>query len=190
MGNIGTADVNAREREWLDSTLGVDEELRLLVRPRSEAEPGQFTWERVMGGIWLVVCLGITLGLMEDDARAGLLMLPAWLVGLGTLCRPCLWRFKRQRMLYAITARRVLCRQPRLLCFHRTYSFPLCENMIQEVGVLPGGYGNIVLGYDWAEYNGAREERVAKQLGLIDIPQVKRVQAVLEEAINQLQERK
>ena len=190
MNNIGTADANAREREWLCGILGVDEELRLLVRPRAAAEPGQFTWERVMGAIWLVICLGFTVGLMEEDARAGLLMLPAWLVGLGTLCWPWLWRLKRQRTLYAITTSRVLSREPRLLFGIRTRSFPLCENMIQEVGVLPGGYGNIVLGYDWAEYNGAREERVAKQLGLIDIPQVKRVQAVLEEAINQLQERK
>ena len=48
---------------------------------------------------------------------------------------------------------------------------------------MPGGYGNLVFDYVWDEWNGASEERVAKQVGFIDIPQVKRVQAVLESAI-------
>lgn len=183
MNNIGTADANAREREWLCGILGVDEELRLLVRPRAAAEPGQFTWERVMGGIWLVICLGFTVGLMEDDARAGLLLLPAWLVGILMLCRPLLRRWFRRRTLYVITDRRVLLREPGRFSVSRTAAYPLHAGMVLEVGVKPGGYGNLVFDYARDEMNGAREERVAKQVGFIDVPQVKRVQAVLESAI-------
>lgn len=176
-------ELTSRERAWLAQAVGVDEELRLLLHPRSEPQPGQFLWERVMGCVWLLICMGLTVGFMQDDARAGLLMLPAWAVGIGTLCWPRLWRLRRQRTLYAITARRVLLLEPVVVFFSRTRAFPLHADMVQEVGVLPGGYGNIVFSYAYSEMNGAREERVAKQVGFMDIPQVKRVQAVLETAI-------
>ena len=177
-------ELSERERSWLEQRVGADEELLLLVRPRTEPQPGQFAWERGMSCVWLFVCLGITISLMQGDARAGILMLPAWLVGIGTLCWPSIWRLRRKRTLYVITEHRVLLLEPVLVFFSRTRMYPLRADMVQEVGVLPGGYGHIVFAYAWDEMNGAREERVAKQVGFIDIPQVKRVQAVLEAAIN------
>ncbi len=183
METLRDIELTARERAWLGQVVGIDEELHLLLRPRTESHPGQFTREWVMGCVWLLICLGLTMGFMQEDARAGILMLPAWAVGIGTLCWPYMWRVRRQRTLYVITARRVLILEPVVVFFSRTRSFPLREDMVQEVGVLPGGYGNIVFSYAWSEMNGSREERVARQVGFIDIPQVKKVQAVLESAI-------
>ncbi len=178
------------EREWLAQQLGADEEVRLMLRPRTEAEPGDFTFERVVGSLWLLICLGVTVGMMENDARGGLLMLPLYLVGFYTLLSSQIWEWTRRRTLYVISARRVLVREPKWLLFYRTRAYALREGMIQEVGVLPDGYGNIVFDYGRDELNGAREERVAKLLGLIDIPRVKYVQTVLEEIVKREGERR
>ena len=62
-------------------------------------------------------------------------------------------------------------------------SFPLQSGMVQEVACKPGGYGNLVFAYTRDERNGAREERVARQVGFIDIPQVRHVQTILRETI-------
>lgn len=183
---VNDIELTERERGWLAQAVAPDEVVHLLLRPRTEPQPGQFTWERIFGSVWLLLCLGMTVGLMEGpDPRAGLLSLPVWLAGIGTLCWPRLWRLLRQRTLYVLTARRVVLREPVAVFFSRTRVFKLHAEMIQEVGVLPGGYGNIVLGYAWDERNGAREERVARQVGLMDIPRVKYVQSVLELAIEE-----
>ena len=183
---VNDIELTEQERAWLAQAVAPDEVVRLLLRPRTEPQPGQFTWERIFGGVWLMLCLGLTIHLVgSGDPRAGLLSLPAWLSGIGTLCWPRLWRLLRQRTLYVLTARRVVLREPVAVFFSRTRVFPLHADMVQEVGVLPGGYGNIVLGYAWDERNGAREERVARQVGLIDIPRVKYVQSVLEQAIEE-----
>ncbi|MDO5471461.1 MAG: hypothetical protein Q4F38_09200 [Akkermansia sp.] len=183
MQNIGDTELTASERAWLEQVLGADELLHLVVKPRAEAESGEGLPERMMGGVWLFICLGVTVGVMEDDARAGLLLLPAWLVGILMLCRPLLRRWFRRRTLYVITDHRVLLREPGRFSVSRTAAYPLHAGMVLEVGVKPGGYGNLVFDYARDEMNGAREERVAKQVGFIDVPQVKRVQAVLESAI-------
>lgn len=184
IGHSEDITLSEKEREWLAQQLGADEEVRLMLRPRTELEPGAFTFERVVGCVWLLICLGATVGMMENDARGGLLMLPWWLIGFFAVFRLQLTEWDRRRTLYVISARRVLVREPKWLLFYRTRAYALREGMIQEVGVLPDGYGNIVFDYGRDEYNdGAREERVAKQFGLIDIPQVKYVQAVLEETV-------
>ena len=190
IGHSEDITLSESEREWLAQQLGADEEVRLMLRPRTEAEPGDFTFERVVGSLWLLICLGVTVGMMENDARGGLLMLPLYLVGFYTLLSSQIWEWARRRTLYVISACRVLVREPKWLLFYRTRAYALREGMIQEVGVLPDGYGNIVFDYGREELNGAREERVAKLLGLIDIPRVKYVQAVLEEIVKREGERR
>ena len=191
IGHSEDITLSESEREWLAQQLGADEVVRLMLRPRTEAEPGDFTFERMVGCVWLLICLGATVGMMENDARGGLLMLPLYLVGFYTLLSSQIWEWVRRRTLYVISARRVLVREPKWLLSYRTRAYELREGMIQEVGVLPDGYGNIVFDYGRDEYNdGAREERVAKLLGLIDIPRVKYVQTVLEEIVKREGERR
>lgn len=188
MPDTFATELRSDERMWLDQELSAGEELRLLVRPRSEAERVAFNVEHVLSGIFLLVCLGVTWGIAEDNPQACVLMLPAWLAGIAGVCRPWLWSWRRKRTLYVLTSRRVLLREVSRTFRVRCHSYPLQAGMVQEVGVLPGGYGHIVFDYAWDELNGAREERVARQVGFVDIPQVKRVQALLERAIAENEE--
>lgn len=178
------------ERTWLNQALAAGEELRLLVRPRSEPELVAFNIEHVLSGIFLLVCLGITVSMAMENPLSCVLMLPAWLVGTAGVCWPWLWSWRRRRTLYVLTSRRVLLREVSRTFRVRCHSYPLQAGMVQEVGVLPGGYGHIVFDYAWDEMNGAREERVTRQVGFVDIPQVKRVQALLERAIAENEEKR
>ncbi|MDO5473307.1 MAG: hypothetical protein Q4F35_08220 [Akkermansia sp.] len=185
--------IGARERERLEQTLGADEELRLLLRPRPEPDPNdgvtERRLERVISWIFLLMCLGITVKMAQVNPLSCILMLPAWAAGALGLCLPRLRRRRRLNTLYVITDRRVLMWEPNRCMITRFRSYPLRGGMVQEVGCKPGGYGNLVFAYAWDEMNGAREERVARQLGFIDIPQVKYVQAVLEKAIAEYEQK-
>lgn len=176
-------ELSAGERQRLEDTLGADERLLLAVKPRSDVEDERSTVERIVGTFFLVICLGVTIGLAEENPMACILILPAWISGLLGFFLPNIRRKRRRLTLYAITDRRVLIWEPNRCLVLRLHSIPLRADMIQEVACLPAGYGNLVFAYARDEWNGAREERVAKQVGFIDIPQVKRVQTVLESAI-------
>lgn len=176
-------ELSAGERRRLDDTLGADERLLLAVKPRPDVEDERSAVERIVSVVFLVICLGVTIGLAEENPMACILMLPAWISGLLGFFLPNIRRKRRRLTLYAITDRRVLLWEPNRCMVLRLRSIPLRADMIQEVACLPAGYGNLVFDYSWDEWNGAREERVAKQVGFIDIPQVKRVQTVLESAI-------
>ena len=180
---MSNTELSAGERRRLEDTLGVDERMLLAVKPRADVEDERSTVERIISVVFLVICLGLTIGMAEAYSMACILTLPAWISGLLGFFLPNIRRKRRRLTLYAITDRRVLLWEPNRCMMSRLRSIPLRADMIQEVACMPGGYGNLVFDYVWDEWNGAREERVAKQVGFIDIPQVKRVQAVLESAI-------
>ena len=171
------------ERHRLEQELGADEQLRLLLRPRPEPEEEVNMPERWISIIFLLVCLVVTIGMAEENPLSCVLMLPAWLAGLFAFRLPWLRRRCRLRTLYVITDRRVLLWEPKFYLMVRLRSFPLQSGMVQEVACKPGGYGNLVFAYTRDERNGAREERVARQVGFIDIPQVRHVQTILRETI-------
>jgi hypothetical protein len=180
---MSNTELSAGERRRLDDTLGADERLLLAVKPRADVEDERSTVERIISVVFLVICLGLTIGMAEAYSMACILTLPAWISGLLGFFLPNIRRKRRRLTLYAITDRRVLLWEPNRCMMSRLRSIPLRADMIQEVACMPGGYGNLVFDYVWDEWNGASEERVAKQVGFIDIPQVKRVQSVLESAI-------
>jgi hypothetical protein len=180
---MSNTELSAGERRRLDDTLGADERLLLAVKPRADVEDERSTVERIISVVFLVICLGLTIGMAEAYSMACILTLPAWISGLLGFFLPNIRRKRRRLTLYAITDRRVLLWEPNRCIMLRLRSIPLRADMIQEVACMPGGYGNLVFDYVWDEWNGASEERVAKQVGFIDIPQVKRVQSVLESAI-------
>ena len=180
---MSNTELSAGERRRLEDTLGVDERLLLAVKPRADVEDERSTVERIISVVFLVICLGLTIGMAEAYSMACILTLPAWISGLLGFFLPNIRRKRRRLTLYAITDRRVLLWDPNRCMMLRLRSIPLRADMIQEVACMPAGYGNLVFDYVWDEWNGAREERVAKQVGFIDIPQVKRVQSVLESAI-------
>ena len=180
---MSNTELSAGERRRLEDTLGVDERMLLAVKPRADVEDERSTVERIISVVFLVICLGLTIGMAEAYSMACILTLPAWISGLLGFFLPNIRRKRRRLTLYAITDRRVLLWEPNRCMMLRLRSIPLRADMIQEVACMPGGYGNLVFDYVWDEWNGASEERVAKQVGFIDIPQVKRVQSVLESAI-------
>jgi hypothetical protein len=180
---MSNTELSAGERRRLDDTLGADERLLMAVKPRADVEDERSTVERIISVVFLVICLGLTIGMAEAYSMACILTLPAWISGLLGFFLPNIRRKRRRLTLYAITDRRVLLWEPNRCMMSRLRSIPLRADMIQEVACMPGGYGNLVFDYARDEWNGASEERVAKQVGFIDIPQVKRVQSVLESAI-------
>lgn len=160
-----------------------DEQLVLAIKPRAGVD-GRSDWLR-----WIVVVLAsiILVGLMLQQARAHplapLLTLPFWGILLWVASKP--WRKYRcrRRTLYLLTNRRAIVLQGRLFG-HRHHIFPLHRDMIDAVAVRGDGSGNIVFVTQntWT----LRNEHIVddiRQIGFMDIDNVKVVQKILENQI-------
>ena len=160
-----------------------DEQLVLAIKPRAEHD-WRSDWLR-----WIVVVLAsvILVGLMLQQGRAHplapLLTLPFWGILLWVASEP--WRKWRctRRTLYLLTNRRAIVLQGRLTG-HRLHAFALQRDMIDAVAVRGDGSGNIVFVTQntWT----LRNEKIVddiRQIGFMDIDNVKVVQKILENQI-------
>ena len=160
-----------------------DERLVLAIKPRAGFD-GSSVWLR-----WIAVALvsAILVVLMLGQSRAHplapLLTLPFWGILLWVASEP--WRKCRcaRRTLYLLTNRRAIVLQGRLFG-HRLHVFPLQRDMIDAVAVRSDGSGNIVFVTQntWT----LRNEHIVddiRQIGFMDIDNVKVVQKILENQI-------
>ncbi len=160
-----------------------DEQLVLVIKPRAVLD-----WRCDLLR-WIVVALAsvILVGLMLQQGQAHplapLLTLPFWTLLLWVVSKP--WRKYRcaRRTLYLLTNRRAIVLQGRLFG-HRRHLFPLQRGMIDAVAVRGDGSGNIVFVTQntWT----LRNEHIVddiRQIGFMDIDNVKTVQQILENQI-------
>ena len=172
------ADISAARK-----VLQEDEQLVLVIKPRAELD-WHSDWFR-----WIVVVLAsvILVGMALEKARvyplAPLLTLPFWGILLWVASEP--WRKYRcaRRTLYLLTNRRAIVLQGRLFG-HRSHLFTLQRGMIDAVAVRGDGSGNIVFVTlnTWR----LRNEHIVddiRQIGFMDIDNVKTVQQILENQI-------
>lgn len=160
-----------------------DEQLVLAIKPRAELD-WRSDWLR-----WIAVVLAsiILVGLMLQSEQAHplapLLTLPFWALLLWVSSEPWRkWRCSR-RTLYLLTDRRAIVLEGRVLGYRR-HVFPLQRDMIDVVAVRGDGSGNIVFVTQntWT----LRNKRIVddiRQIGFMDIENVKVVQKILENTI-------
>ena len=160
-----------RERNIIDRTLGINEQLLLVTRPDSSILK-----------VELCIHFGIAaLILMTSEAEP--FLLPFILL----LCfLPWFRKCYKRRTLYLVTDRRCIILTPRLLLGMKCKSYPLEPTRIKEYEVFSGGIGNIVFDYN----NGVRgatshdDDRIPE--GFLDLPQCKRVVTLIRKQIKKL----
>ena len=160
-----------RERNIIDRTLGMNEQLLLVTRPDSSILK-----------VELCIHFGIA-ALILISSEAEPLLLPFILL----LCLlPWFRKCYKRRTLYLVTDRRCIILTPRLLPGMNCKSYPLKPNRIKEHEVFSGGIGNIVFDYN----DGVREtsphddDRIPE--GFLDLPQCKRVVTLIRKQIKKL----
>ena len=160
-----------------------DEQLVLAIKPRAGVD-GRSDWLRwiVVGGVSIIL-VGLMLQQGQAHPLAPLLTLPFWAILLWVSSEP--WRKYRcrRRTLYLLTNRRAIVLQGRLTG-HSLHDFPLHRDMIDAVAVRGDGSGNIVFVTQntWT----LRNEKIVddiRQIGFMDIDNVKVVQKILENQI-------
>lgn len=152
-----------RERRVIDRTLGMDEQLVLVMRP----DPTILKAE-------LLIHFGIAaFALIVSEGE--LFVLPfAILFCVIPWFRKC---YKR-RTLYLVTDRRCIILTSRLLPGMDCKSYPLEPRLIKEYEIFSGGVGNIAFDYD---YSAPEDDRCP--LGFLDLPQCKRVVTLIRKQI-------
>ena len=163
-----------RERRVIDRTLGMDEQLVLVMRP----DPTILKAE-------LLIHFGIAaFALIVSEAE--LFVLPfAILLCVIPWFRKC---YKR-RTLYLVTDRRCIILTPRLLPGMDCKSYPLEPRLIKEYEIFSGGVGNIAFDYDYSapvDSCGSAPEDDRSPLGFLDLPQCKRVVTLIRKQIKKL----
>ena len=160
-----------RERNIIDRTLGLNEQLLLITRP----DPSILKVE-------LCIHFGIA-ALILISSEAEPFLLPFIIL----LCLiPWFRKRHKRRTLYLVTDRRCIILTPRLLPGMNCKSYPLKPNRIKEHEVFSGGIGNIVFDYN----DGVREtsphddDRIPE--GFLDLPQCKRVVTLIRKQIKKL----
>ena len=122
-----------RERNIIDRTLGMNEQLLLVTRP----DPSILKVE-------LCIHFGIAAFILISSEAEPLLLPFILLLCLLPWFRKC---YKR-RSLYLVSDRRCIILTPRLLLGMKCKSYPLEPNRIKEYEVFSGGIGNIVFDYN------------------------------------------
>lgn len=160
-----------RERNIIDRTLGMNEQLLLVTRPDSSILK-----------VELCIHFGIAaLILISSEAE------PFLLPFIFLLCLlPWFRKWNKRRTLYLVTDRRCIILAPRLLPSMKCKSYTLEPNRIKEYEVFSGGIGNIVFDYN----DGVRgatchdDDRIPE--GFLDLPQCKRVVTLIRKQIKKL----
>ncbi len=163
-----------RERRIIDRTLGMDEQLLLVMRP----DPTILSAERL-------ICFGMA-ALILIVSEGELFVLPFVLL----FCvLPWFRKCYKRRMLYLVSDRRCLILTPRLLPGMNCQSYPLEPGCIKEYEIFSGGIGNIVFEYDYSsthDSGGSDPEDDRRPVGFLDLPQCKRVVTFIRKQIKKL----
>lgn len=184
-------DLSLRDREWVESVLAVDEELRLVCKPQVRLWRWEYLPVALFAFVWISAVCAFTVSAvppaLEDvwDKPGHLLillfMLPFWLVSLCFILSPWRLRTVGARTMYLMTNRRALVLAPSLFLLHPTQKeYPLEGGLIREVREAADGSGDVVLDY---------EERHSKNgvyyvpVGFMHVPQVRRVEEVMRDVL-------
>lgn len=184
-------DLDVRDREWVESVLSVDEELRLVCKPQVRLWRWEYLPVALFAFVWISAVCAFTVSAvpraLEDvwDKPGHLLillfMLPFWLASVGFIL--CPWRLRTiaARSVYVLTNRRALVLAPSLFLLHPTQKeYPLEGGLIREVREAADGSGDVVLGYEERHSkNGVRYTPV----GFMHVPQVRRVEEVMRDVL-------
>ena len=176
--------LNARELTAARKVLREDEQLVLVLRPQVEVDGSLY---------WMAIAFLCMSALVVSLAHMGSEHPLSFLAGV-VLCVPggCMmanrWRkiYSRRHAFYMLTRQRAIVMEAAIRGY-RPCSYPLHEGMVESVAVRGDGTGNIVFGErkGWRiEYRRVLDD--VKQLGFMDIAQVKCVQQVLEQTIREL----
>ena len=160
-----------RERNIIDRTLGLNEQLLLVTRP----DPSILKVE-------LCIHFGIAaLILMTSEAEP--FLLPFILL----LCfLPWFRKCYKRRTLYLVTDLRCIILTPRLLLGMKCKSYPLEPNRIKEYEVFSGGIGNIVFDYNYGVRGATSHDDDRIPEGFLDLLQCKRVVTLIRKQIKKL----
>ena len=160
-----------RERNIIDRTLGMNEQLLLVTRPDSSILK-----------VELCIHFGIAaLILMTSEAEP--FLLPFILL----LCvLPWFRKCYKRRTLYLVSDRRCIILTPRLLLGMKCKSYPLEPNRIKEYEVFSGGIGNIVFDYNDGVRGATSHDDDRIPEGFLDLPQCKRVVTLIRKQIKKL----
>ena len=160
-----------RERNIIDRTLGMNEQLLLVTRP----DPSILKVE-------LCIHFGIA-ALILISSEAEPLLLPFILL----LCfLPWFRKCYKRRTLYLVSDRRCIILTPRLLLGMKCKSYPLEPNRIKEYEVFSGGIGNIVFDYNDGVRGATSHDDDRIPEGFLDLPQCKRVVTLIRKQIKKL----
>ena len=160
-----------RERNIIDRTLGLNEQLLLVTRP----DPSILKVE-------LCIHFGIA-ALILITSEAEPFLLPFIIL----LCIvPWFRKYYKRRTLYLVTNRRCIILTPRLLPGMKCESYPLEPNRIKEYEVFSGGIGNIVFDYNHGVQGPTPHDDDRIPEGFLDLPQCKRVVTLIRKQIKKL----
>lgn len=160
-----------RERNIIDRTLGMNEQLLLVTRPDSSILK-----------VELCIHFGIAAFILISS-EAEPFLLPFILL----LCfLPRFRKCYKRRTLYLVTDRRCIILTPRLLPGMKCKSYPLEPNRIKEYEVFSGGIGNIVFDYNDGVRGATSHDDDRIPEGFLDLPQCKRVVTLIRRQIKKL----
>ncbi len=160
-----------RERNIIDRTLGMNEQLVLVTRPDSSILK-----------VELCIHFGIAAFILISS-EANPFLLPFILL----LCfLPWFRKWNKRRTLYLVSDRRCIILTPRLLLGMKCKLYPLEPNRIKEYEVFSGGIGNIVFDYNDGVRGATSHDDDRIPEGFLDLPQCKRVITIIRRQIKKL----
>ena len=160
-----------RERNIIDRTLGMNEQLLLVTRPDSSILK-----------VELCIHFGIAAFILISS-EAEPFLLPFILL----LCfLPWFRKCYKRRTLYLVSDRRCIILTPRLLLGMKCKSYPLEPNRIKEYEEFSGGIGNIVFDYNDGVRGATSHDDDRIPEGFLDLPQCKRVVTLIRKQIKKL----
>ena len=160
-----------RERNIIDRTLGMNEQLLLVTRPDSSILK-----------VELCIHFGIAAFILISS-EAEPFLLPFILL----LCfLPWFRKCYKRRTLYLVSDRRCIILTPRLLLGMKCKSYPLEPTRIKEYEVFSGGIGNIVFDYNHGVQGPTPHDDDRIPEGFLDLPQCKRVVTLIRKQIKKL----
>lgn len=163
--------LSQRERNIIDRTLGMNEQLLLVTRP----DPAILKVE-------LYIHFGIAAFILISS-EAEPFLLPFILL----LCLfPWFRKWNKRRTLYLVTDRRCLILTPRLLPGMNCKSYPLEPDLIKEYEIFSKGIGNIVFDYNHGVQGPTSHDDDRIPEGFLDLPQCKRVVTLIRKQIKKL----
>lgn len=184
-------DLEVCDREWVESVLTADEELLLVCKPLVRLWRWEYLPVALFAFVWISIVGAASVSLIPQvladvgDKPAHLLILlfflPFWLVSVGFILAPWRLRTIAARTVYVLTNRRALVLTPSLFLLQPTQKEYLLEGgLIREVREAADGSGDVVLGYE--EHHSKNGVHYVPS-GFMQVPQVRRVEAVLRDVL-------